>query len=136
VPAQGQELLAGVLLQCYLSQLAALHVHPPQFVLHLSERPSASALARLQAVSTNRVTNQRHRLVQLDELDRVVLRHLDGNRDQAALLDALVGLALDRQLAVQQDGQVLDDPGQLREALAAELPESLQRLARAAQLVG
>ena len=51
-----------------------------------SERPVASALARLQAAEGMRVTTLLHTSVEVgDELGRRLIRLLDGTRDRAAL---------------------------------------------------
>ncbi|HYT90811.1 MAG TPA: hypothetical protein VEL76_19030, partial [Gemmataceae bacterium] len=85
---------------------------------------------RLQATSAA-VTNRRHRLVTLSPFDRLVLQHLDGNRDRAALLDALVALAERKVLTIEGT-----KPDEVRGALEGELSESLERLAKSALLLG
>jgi hypothetical protein len=129
-PEQGRRLLAAMLLECYLSNLVALHVQPPQFVLEVSARPTASPLARVQAASGPDVSNRRHRLVTLNPLDRIVVQHLDGSRDRGALLDVLMRLAEQKALTVEAAG-----PDEARAILDAELGDSLRRLAGSALLV-
>ena len=52
----------------------------------ISERPRASALARLQARALTKVTNLKHERVRLeDPLVRTFLGLLDGTRDRAAI---------------------------------------------------
>ena len=63
---------------------------PDDFITSISSRPAASPLARLQAETSNKVTNRRHERVELDEGTRAMLRFLDGRHDHGALLDALV----------------------------------------------
>jgi methyltransferase-like protein len=82
--------LAEMLLQMYATKLAELHVHRPDLPSDSSERPVASALARLQVQSGNRVTNQRHQTIELaDARIRELVQLLDGTRDRAALCAAL-----------------------------------------------
>jgi methyltransferase-like protein/cyclopropane fatty-acyl-phospholipid synthase-like methyltransferase len=132
----GRQLLAGAMLRCYLANVVALHIHPPRFVLEVTERPAVSALARHQAAVAGRLTNLRHRLVDVNDLDRVVVQHLDGSRDRAALVQVLMEQVARKELTVQQDGQAVEDPARLREILTASLDASLQRVARSALLVG
>src|SRR5262249_15190105 len=99
-----------------------------------SERPVASPLARRQAATDAPVTSLRHRLVTLSEFDRVILRHLDGTRDRAALLGVLLELAATSQLTIASE-QKPQTPAQVREYLDAALTVSLQRLAFSALLV-
>lgn len=131
----GPQILAEAMLRCYLSNLVALHVAPPQFVVRAGERPLASPLARLQARTTARVTNLRHRLVELGELDRVALQLLDGSRDRAALVETLAAQVADKTLTLERDGQPLEDAGQIRAVLAEALEACLGRLGRNALLL-
>ena len=67
-----------------------LHSWAPEIATAASERPVASALARLQAAEGTRVTNLRHASVDVpDELGRRLITLLDGTRDRAALLREL-----------------------------------------------
>jgi methyltransferase-like protein/ubiquinone/menaquinone biosynthesis C-methylase UbiE len=76
---------ASIVAQCVISDAIEVHLAPFRFVVQLSERPLASALARAQALSGHVVCNMRHRGVPLNELDRFILQQLDGTRDRAAL---------------------------------------------------
>jgi methyltransferase-like protein/cyclopropane fatty-acyl-phospholipid synthase-like methyltransferase len=130
-----RQFLAGALLQCYLGNIIEMHLYPPQFTLFPGERPVASPLARLQAdAGQERVTSLSHRIVELSLMDRLVLRHLDGRHDRAALLGVLAGLAKDGTLALSHEGKPLTD-GQAREYLTAALDLSLRRLAAGALLL-
>jgi SAM-dependent methyltransferase len=78
------------LLRAYAINLVQLHVWAPALAAAPSERPVASALARLQAARGTRVTNLRHASVEVpDELGRRLITLLDGTRDRAALLREL-----------------------------------------------
>jgi SAM-dependent methyltransferase len=94
--------LHGLLLQAYAANLVQLHVWTPELTTTPSERPVASALARLQATEGTRVTNLRHATVEVaDDLGRRLIRLLDGTRDRPALLRELARPAdeLERSLA-------------------------------------
>jgi methyltransferase-like protein len=133
--AEDTRTLGMNLLHLYTANLVELHVHSPAFVLEVGERPVASPLARLQAAAGAAATNLRHERIPLDELDRQVLRHLDGSRDRAALLDVLTELEGDG-LLVQQQGQPVQDRARARKALGQTLEQRLRGLARKALLVG
>ncbi len=78
--------LAQVLTSCYASNLIRPHVTEPPFVIAISERPVASPFARWQAAQGySVVTTLWHAAIRLDDRDRVLLTHLDGSRDRAAL---------------------------------------------------
>jgi methyltransferase-like protein/SAM-dependent methyltransferase len=129
-------LLSGPLLQCFLSNLVELHLRPPRFVLAVGERPAASPLARLQAAAGEPATNLRHYSTELSEFDGLVLRHLDGSRDRAALVEALAAVVASGDLEIEQGDQPLRDAAKVREVLAESLEASLHRLAGSALLVG
>jgi methyltransferase-like protein/cyclopropane fatty-acyl-phospholipid synthase-like methyltransferase len=131
----GPEILAATLLDCYLSRLVALHVHRMRFTVEVSDRPLVSALARLQAREGNAVVNQRHRLVLLNDLDRLVLGCLDGTRDRAAVLEAVVQVATAGGLTIETPDGLPPSPEALRETLGREVAESLRGLAGSALLV-
>jgi methyltransferase-like protein len=78
--------LASRLLNCYLSNLVEFSVSPPRFVPAVSERPVASAYARLRAREGGKVVNVRLESVELSAPARLVLQHLDGRHDRAALV--------------------------------------------------
>src|SRR5260370_39418469 len=82
-----------------------LYLQPPRFCSKVSERPEASPLARLQAASSNRVTNLRHESVYLGEFERHIVQNLDGSLDRAALIRALTDLVAKVELTVAKQGQ-------------------------------
>jgi methyltransferase-like protein/2-polyprenyl-3-methyl-5-hydroxy-6-metoxy-1,4-benzoquinol methylase len=132
---EGPGLLAGVMLQCWAGGMVEAHVHAPAFVLEVSEGPTASPLARLQAMGEGLVTNLRHWAVQLCDFDRLVLRRLDGTRDRGAILDSLAMAVREGELSLEQEGGAVQDPARAREMLAESLEPALERLARSALLV-
>jgi methyltransferase-like protein len=81
--------LATHLLRCLTANLLELHASAPQFVSEVSAFPTASPWARLQAASTDKVTNRRHELVPLEPAERQVLELLDGRSDVPALRQKL-----------------------------------------------
>jgi SAM-dependent methyltransferase len=82
--------VAETLRRAYAANLVRLHVWAPPLATAPSERPRASALARLQAGEGTRVTTLLHTSVEVgDELGRRLIRLLDGTRDRAALLAEL-----------------------------------------------
>jgi SAM-dependent methyltransferase len=90
----GSEILPDLLLRTCASGLVELHAMPSPFSVEVSERPRASALARIQAPSGTAITTLRHSDVEIqDRLARELIRLLDGTRDRAALLRDLQPLA-------------------------------------------
>lgn len=132
------QVLGHNLLSFYASastRLVELHVHPPHFVVEITERPEASALARLQALASDQVTSLRHEIVSLGEFERHLLRLLDGVRDRSAIVAGLAELVGKGILAVQQDGVAIQDAERTRELLSQAVDRQLPELARNALLV-
>jgi methyltransferase-like protein len=81
--------LAMRLLNCYVTGVVEFSLVPPSYVGQVSARPVASAYARLRAKADLRVTNLRLETVALSPPSRLILDHLDGRHDRAALLEVL-----------------------------------------------
>lgn len=112
--------LADVVIGAYAAGLVELHVQPPPFALHVSPKPLASPLARLQLRDGPIVTTLRHTSVHIDDRRaRALLRLLDGTRDRVALLG---------ELSVRGDDDGLD-------VSEEELERELTKMARLALLI-
>jgi methyltransferase-like protein/cyclopropane fatty-acyl-phospholipid synthase-like methyltransferase len=137
---QRQDLLAlgKVLLTAYAGAgelLVLLSLTPPAFTEHVSERPVASPLARLQATSGLPITNLRHGTTTVAPLDRHLLPLLDGTRDRPALVQALVGRFEQGLLPISRQGMPVTDSATARALLSEALEQQLPRLAKAALLL-
>src|SRR5262249_19047325 len=128
--------LAGALWQCYRSGLVELSLLAPRFVTEVTSRPAVGGVARLQARDRPLVTNRRHRNLEVGPFDRLVLRHLDGGRDRAAVVEVLARAASAGELPADVKDKLPADKKQQRRALAEALEQSLRRLAGQAFLVG
>lgn len=126
--------LAEPLIRCYATNAVELSVRPAGFTLAIGERPRTTATARMQAEQSARVTNLRHETVQLTDLERAVLRRLDGSHDRAVVLAALVEMAAAGALFVHEGGQPVRDPHRLATQLEGAMESALQGLARRALL--
>jgi len=114
-PAE-ERTLATRLLNCYVSQLVEFSRTPPRFTVHVSPRPIASPWARLRAALDSKVTTLRLDSLTLSEPARLVLRHLDGAHDQAALAALLATWIVENPPQPDAGAAVLATP----EALAAQ----------------
>lgn len=135
LPCDDRGTLAGALLRCYLAGLVELRTRSPSCAATASARPTSSPLARLQAGRQARVTNLLHRVVVLDDGDRVLLGLLDGSRDGPALVDALTAAFREGTFRLERGGRTVDDPVEMQALIARWLEPALDRLARAALLV-
>jgi methyltransferase-like protein/SAM-dependent methyltransferase len=133
--ARDTRLLAENLLRCFAGGLVELHAHAAHLVTEPGERPRVSAYSRLQAKNGSWMTNARHEPVDLDALTCQLLRHLDGSRDRAALVEVLVRAVTEQDVPLERYGRPVKDPDLLRSILGRELDDNLRRLGRCALLV-
>src|SRR5262249_35814311 len=121
-------LLGFAAAQVELSTTACLHT------LKVPERPRVSALARCQARRGVKVTNLRHETVPLDDLQRRIVRCLDGKPSRAEIVAPLAGLVAQGSLQIHSQNRPVYDAAQVRGILTQELDRQLPHLARHALL--
>jgi SAM-dependent methyltransferase len=127
--------LAALLLRGFAQGWCVLHTLDSPLPSKTGTSPLASPLARHQAATAPEVTNLRHWNVELSGFDRLVLRHLDGQRDRKALVDALTEEVVADRFAIQQDGRPVREPHAVRAIIERSLEPSLQRLGASALLM-
>lgn len=128
--------LASTLLTCYCRGLCELHVREPAFTVQVGERPRACPLVRWQARRGGGVTNRRHERVELEGVDRVLATLLTGEFDLPGLATALIGRLEEGQCVLDAYTRARQEGRNARDAVAAEVPGRLARLARCALLEG
>jgi hypothetical protein len=109
--------LATRLLHCYTSGLVEFSLSPPRFVARVSDRPLASPYARRRAQEGQKVVNMRLESTVLTEPARLVLQHLDGQHDRAALV-ALVQAWVDEKTSHEMPTKAEQYVDQLLESFA------------------
>ncbi|MEO6738896.1 MAG: class I SAM-dependent methyltransferase [Chthoniobacteraceae bacterium] len=118
--AEDAENLAVAMTQAHGALFIEFRTHQPQFVTEPGEKPRASALARLQLASGDRLTTMLHQIVRIqDPLGRELLRLMDGTRDRSTL-KAELGL-----LASASESRTAAEKVSLE-----ELDENIRHLAR------
>jgi methyltransferase-like protein/2-polyprenyl-3-methyl-5-hydroxy-6-metoxy-1,4-benzoquinol methylase len=127
--------LAETLTHAFIFGAIELHASEPAFILDVTDRPRACPLARHQAASGDRVTNRLHTSIVLDPISRWLLTKLDGSCDLQQLLDQMVAFVINEKIAMQIDGRVLTNVGEIREHMKEKLKPALQQFARQALLV-
>jgi methyltransferase-like protein len=136
---EAQALRAG-LIRCFGQKRVELGMLPPAFVVEISDRPVASALARAQAQLGETVTNLRHEAGTLNAFGRDVLCLLDGDHDRPALLEQLGRAAREGRFTLRaaesSAGVATSQRGRAPEGdLEKSLDDCLKKLARFALLV-
>jgi methyltransferase-like protein/2-polyprenyl-3-methyl-5-hydroxy-6-metoxy-1,4-benzoquinol methylase len=128
--------LPDLLHALFWSGVVALHVVPPDCTNVVTGRPQATAFARRQAAKGLLVTNQRHRVLKLDDpMARFLLLQLDGTHDRAALLRLLDREVSAGRLDITADGAPIKQPQRIPAVLEAVLEHHLRRMAQLALLV-
>lgn len=131
-----EELAADILFSLYAGGFLDLHLLPPRCTEKIGERPIASPLARREAALGPYVTNQRRRVLKLDDdLARAVLPRLDGAHDRAALREVLAGEVRAGRLGIARDGVPVSDPSELAGMLDALVDQTLRKMSGLALLV-
>jgi SAM-dependent methyltransferase len=134
------ETLKTDLIRCYSQKRVELSTLPPTFVTELSERPTSSPLARLQAQTGDTVTSLRHEAGQLNEFGREVLSLLDGSNDRGAIVAKLIhAVETGRVTFKRTDPKTASVPAvrldTLHDAVEEKVDDVLKKLARFALLV-
>jgi methyltransferase-like protein len=128
--------IGNALLQAYSAGYVELHVQQSPFITGVSERPIASALARLQLQHDNVISTLRHHTLRIeDSLGRHLVMLLDGTRDRATLLKDLGELVRSGAATLAQEGKLVSDVQEALKYLADGLEANLTGLARSAVLV-
>lgn len=128
-----------LVLKCLLNDLVEISASGDAFVTQLSTRPIASRLARAQARRGPAVTNQKHEVLHLDELQRHVLELLDGEHTVDDVHQTLRQLVVD-QLLVSGSRRTSEDQPDTSEDTIRSAQECadrfLQIAAQQALLIG
>ncbi len=135
VMSSDTEKLATLLLRCCETSVIDLHFTAPRFTKTPGQFPTVSSLARTQATQGNHVTNRRHELVALNDLQRQVVAACDGTKNRPELIEALCQALLSGKLIVHQEGIRVMDPDVLRTPANSFLPDVLDDLARRAMFI-
>ncbi len=131
-----EELAADILFSLYAGGFLDLHLLAPVCTERIGERPVASPLARREAALGPFVTNQRRHVLKLDDdLARVVLLHLDGAHDRAALREVLAKEVREGRLGIAKDDAPVTDPAELARMLDALVDQTLRKMSGLALLV-
>lgn len=129
------EILARPMLDTYTTKMIELSVNGSRFSVRVGNRAKTTRFARLQASQGNNVTNLRHENVRLNDLQRAVLRQLDGSQGFEDILSELAEMSLKGQIFVHLEGEAVSDPAEIHRLLTPSLKQSLDELAAMALLL-
>ncbi len=120
------------LLGCHQAGIVELNASDAKYTTQVDERSCTTGYARRQAESGNFVTNRRHALLRLNDVDRVVVRRLDGTKSHTELQN-LIAETISQAPIPSASGSGRDDSEESPFRIAVR--DSLARLAENAMLV-
>jgi len=132
------QMLASNLLTGYMhsDQLVAFTIFEPTFLDAVSDRPLASAWARLQAETNKTVTTMRHGRYVLEPYEKFLIQMLDGQHDTGSLVQALLdGPIASGDLTLEEDDRAITDPIELHNLLRDGVEKTLNAFAGAPLLL-
>lgn len=130
---RGQLKLGANLLGFYARAMVDLHVERRRVAHTVSPCPMCSSWTRHEAVRTDKLTDLTHQTVEVTDMDRLILLHLDGTRDRNALVGVLRELVIRGDLSLKtEDGS---SPGAMESVLERQVDQTLSKLARQALLL-
>ncbi len=130
-----RKVVEGFGLKLALKGLISLHAEAGSHVLHVSETPEASRLARYQVSAQGWATNARHEKINHDHFTRVLIEYLDGTRSLDDLCQIMYEQVDKGALGVQLDGKDITDAEQRRLVIRQLTENALNSIAQNALLV-
>lgn len=125
--------MASHLLQMVTRGDIEVRLLPDRFTTVVSEKPTVSALTRLECQAGPMLTSQRHNMVRTDDLTRLVTAQLDGTKTRENLVALLEKLVLEGMLSVKGPE---DRPADMHQVHAATINKMLEQLRSQAVLTG
>lgn len=123
-----------ILLRCIQFGGVQPYAAAPPYVNTVSDTPGVTELVRYQVKHQDWVSNQRHEIIQLAPIERMLLQELNGSRDLGALLDQMVRHVESGALNMQDMGRAVP-PAEARQKLEPVIKQTLQSYCYHALLV-
>ena len=121
--------LATNVIHMAVSGIVELQYSPSRFTNEIPEYPKTTAVSRMQAASTSRLTNCRHESVNVDDLSRHLIPLMDGTRNRAQLAEELKRLVDEGKLVIHQKGEKKEEIA-METVMQGAIDEVLTRLVR------
>ncbi len=124
-----RDLLRAELIQLAHFGMVRFNTGPLPLTRKVRKKPKCSALARLQATTSEFATSQRHVAVRLDEATRHIITLCDGQTDHAGITEGMMSFVTREGVTLQHEGASITDPEVLRKVVAEKILPNLQNLA-------
>ena len=123
--------LHSVLFRMFGSGMLDLHVHEPSYCDHLTEKPTASLLARWQAAHSTDLSNLRHEGLRIkDPFTLKLVQLLDGTRNEGQLSADMLAYVRSPEFHASQQ-----ERAQIADRLSVHLKQNLLGIAKDALLI-
>jgi len=123
--------LHSVLFRMFGSGMLDLHVHEPSYCDHLTEKPTASLLARWQAAHSTDLSNLRHEGLRIkDPFTLKLVQLLDGTRNEDQLSADMLAYVRSPEFHASQQ-----ERAQIADRLSVHLKQNLLGIAKDALLI-
>jgi methyltransferase-like protein/SAM-dependent methyltransferase len=126
--ARQTQVLLPALMRAFFAKMVDASVSPTPFTWTVPERPRVTSVARAYASANQQVANLQHAVSSLSDFEKVLVQFMDGDRDQAALCEAMTGAVQAGRLKVQDSGKTVNDVSVVRQVMAQAVPEGLRRI--------
>ena len=118
------------------SDLVELHGMPITFMPQAGRQADGPAVGPAAGEQAWRVvTNRRHEVIRLNDLDKHLIPLLDGKHSREQIIDKLTAAAASGLINVQKDGISLQDPKDIKAAIGSILEQALNNVGGQALLI-
>ncbi len=128
------EKLSSALFPLFVQGIIEITCLPPQFSLTPSDRPYAHPLARKQSEAQSWVSNYRNEFVALNNIERSILRLLDGTKTVPELQHEMRRLYDEREILLTASPEEIDQYGGIENLLSQLLDETVTSFGQSALL--
>jgi methyltransferase-like protein len=121
-------------MRLFLAGTVQLYADQGSYVHTASEKPEALLFARHQARSLGWVTNGRHERANMDLVHRIMLQYMDGQHDQDAILEKMMGHLESGELVLRQEDKEIPVDENARAVMKQMIANATELMARNALL--
>jgi methyltransferase-like protein/cyclopropane fatty-acyl-phospholipid synthase-like methyltransferase len=101
------------------------------------DKPKLSKLTIYQATNTpnNWVANFRHQAIAINNLDKVIIKYMDGTKTKEDILKALIEEVKSSKININKDGKSIEQEDEIKKELTAFLESTIEKFSNQALFV-